>query len=162
MIAYYIANHEDESIHPVLRGRNLPGRSQKGKRFSGWNAFGALLRCGPSFLIEALVKDLEQTGQQLLGLFLGDPELMDTTMGKEKEGSESREDYILMQELEPSPVDESPADVEKGDYFSSDHPPSPPSISRSSTLGLSGHGTIWWRTRGSSWLRSLQVSADFL
>lgn len=51
-----------------------------------------------------------------------------------------------LQELEPSPVEESPMQAYKDDYFpatsSSDSPPAPPR--RTDTLGLSGHGPVYY------------------
>ena len=44
-------------------------------------------------------------------------------------------------EVEPSPVEETPAEF-KDDYF----PPSQPQGSRTSTLGLGNHGPAYYRT----------------
>ncbi|MCJ1308799.1 hypothetical protein MMC25_002454 [Agyrium rufum] len=60
-----------------------------------------------------------------------------------------------MQELEPSPVEETPAEIpENGGYFPLDKKsgeaqldPSTPPNRYSSLLGLSGHSTTWWLTR---------------
>ena len=50
-----------------------------------------------------------------------------------------------LQELEPSPVDEEPYENEKG-YFEPEPSPSPPPlVARATTLGLSGHGPVYWR-----------------
>ncbi|MCJ1254586.1 hypothetical protein MMC24_002401 [Lignoscripta atroalba] len=71
-------------------------------------------------------------------------------MEKNKNAAESRERLLSLQEIDPSPVDESPVDIEKGEYFTSDQPSSPPPrpiLTRSSTLGLSGHSTVWWLNR---------------
>ncbi|KAI9873846.1 MAG: hypothetical protein M1830_010538 [Pleopsidium flavum] len=71
-------------------------------------------------------------------------------MEKNPKAAESRETLLSLQELEPSPVDEDPIDIEKGDYFDTDHsspPPPPPPLARSTTLGLSGHSTVYWLTR---------------
>ncbi|MCJ1334939.1 hypothetical protein MMC09_000205 [Bachmanniomyces sp. S44760] len=66
--------------------------------------------------------------------------------------ADSREDLLSMQELEPSPVEETPPNPEKGEYFPSQDAAakSPSSNSRSPGLGLSGHSTIWWRKHPSS------------
>ena len=55
--------------------------------------------------------------------------------------------YNGLQELEPSPVEESPLGS-KEDYFPSQHTPeTPPQPTRTSTLGLSQHSPIWYLTR---------------
>jgi len=60
--------------------------------------------------------------------------------------AESKETLLSLQELDPSPVDDSPVDIEKGDYFDRSSPNAhPPLLARSSTLGLSGHSTVYWR-----------------
>ncbi|KAF2083214.1 hypothetical protein K490DRAFT_52223 [Saccharata proteae CBS 121410] len=51
---------------------------------------------------------------------------------------------LSLQELEPSPVDETPYENEK-DYFPLPETPTP-RIARTSTLGLSGHGPVYWLT----------------
>ncbi|KAI9841100.1 MAG: hypothetical protein M1837_001004 [Sclerophora amabilis] len=66
-------------------------------------------------------------------------------------GEESRDDLPSMQELEPSPIEDSPA-IEKGGYFPVDSisPPSATPSARSSTLGLSGgggHGVAYYLIR---------------
>ncbi|MCJ1368560.1 hypothetical protein MMC16_007704 [Acarospora aff. strigata] len=67
-------------------------------------------------------------------------------MEKNAQAAESKETLLSLQELDPSPVDdnESPTDVEKGDYFDRQRPRP---IQRSSTLGLSGHSAIYWLSR---------------
>ncbi|KAK1824613.1 hypothetical protein LTR12_000938 [Friedmanniomyces endolithicus] len=51
-----------------------------------------------------------------------------------------------LQELEPSPVEESPLGS-KEDYFPSQNTPSNPTQPTTSTLGLSQHSPIWYLTR---------------
>ena len=65
-----------------------------------------------------------------------------------------------MQELEPSPVEDTPAGTEKVEYFpAQDAAPSRPQLtSSSSSLGLSGHNISWWCT--SPMLRSWLSSTD--
>ena len=60
--------------------------------------------------------------------------------------TDSRYESISLQELDPSPVDESPVDVEKGEYFPRQNDPTSPPA-RTSSLGLSGHSAIWWRMK---------------
>lgn len=69
---------------------------------------------------------------------------------------------LTLQEIEPSPVDETPADAMKDDYFPSSS--SPPPAQHSSTLGLSGHGSIYWRTFSSfpSMSPDFPATADYL
>lgn len=70
-------------------------------------------------------------------------------MANDREAETSRDDMTSMHEIDPSPVDESPVDVEKAEYFPQDNsapPPPPLTRSSSSILGLSGHNTVWWRT----------------
>ena len=69
-------------------------------------------------------------------------------MVKDREVEDSGDDMTSMHEIDPSPVDESPVDVEKADYFPQDNsaPPPPPLTRSPSSLGLSGHNTVWWRT----------------
>ncbi|MCJ1476992.1 hypothetical protein MMC13_005663 [Lambiella insularis] len=52
-----------------------------------------------------------------------------------------------MQELEPSPVEETPAENEKDSYFPPRDSTSLPPTARSSSLGLSGHSLAWWLLR---------------
>ena len=67
-------------------------------------------------------------------------------MESNPKAAESKETLVSLQELEPSPVDDSAVDVEKGDYFDRARPhPRPQLLARSSTLGLSGHSTVYWR-----------------
>ncbi|KAI9793454.1 MAG: hypothetical protein M1835_007253 [Candelina submexicana] len=65
-------------------------------------------------------------------------------MARRESGSERLVDAL--QELEPSPVEDDPTDVEKDSYFPSASSP-PPQPTRSSTLGLSGHSTVFYLTR---------------
>ncbi|KAJ9649460.1 hypothetical protein H2199_000235 [Coniosporium tulheliwenetii] len=53
-----------------------------------------------------------------------------------------------LQELEPSPVEDSPTET-KESYFPSASTPSPPPepLRRSTTLGLSGHTPVYWLSR---------------
>jgi len=68
-------------------------------------------------------------------------------MEENPKAAESKETLLSLQELEPSPVDDTPIDVEKGSYFDRSRPNArPPLLVRSSTLGLSGHGVVYWRT----------------
>ena len=53
-------------------------------------------------------------------------------------------DTLTLQELEPSPVEETPSGTQDGEYFP-DTSPSPPQ--RTNTLGLSQHSPIWYLTR---------------
>ncbi|KAI9820294.1 MAG: hypothetical protein M1827_005916 [Pycnora praestabilis] len=57
---------------------------------------------------------------------------------------EPREDSLSLQEVEPSPVDDDPIDVEKDGYFPPDSTKPPPPLARSSTLGLGGHSAVYY------------------
>ncbi|MCJ1316919.1 hypothetical protein MMC15_002240 [Xylographa vitiligo] len=52
-----------------------------------------------------------------------------------------------MQELDPSPIEESPVVNEKDSYFPLHSPSSPPPPAHPSSLGLSGHSLTWWLLR---------------
>ncbi|MCJ1289515.1 hypothetical protein MMC34_001048 [Xylographa carneopallida] len=52
-----------------------------------------------------------------------------------------------MQELDPSPIEDSPLIIEKDSYFPLHSPSSPAPPARSSSLGLSGHSLTWWLLR---------------
>ncbi|KAI7183168.1 hypothetical protein KC352_g23024, partial [Hortaea werneckii] len=59
-----------------------------------------------------------------------------------------RESMMDLEEVEPSPVDETPSEFKEG-YFSSEKDPekSAQHSKRTSTLGLGGHNTIWYLSR---------------
>lgn len=68
-------------------------------------------------------------------------------MEENPKAAESKETLLSLQELDPSPVDDTPVDLEKGSYFDRSRPDARPRLlARSSTLGLSGHSTVYWRT----------------
>lgn len=56
-----------------------------------------------------------------------------------------RDSLYSLQELEPSPVEETPSGTQDGEYFPESSSPSPPK--RINTLGLSQHSPIWYLTR---------------
>lgn len=85
------------------------------------------------------------TGEKSTGRSRGQVGSIVSRMEKNPKAAESKETLLSLQELEPSPVDEDPIDIEKGDYFDTERP-SPPPLARSSTLGLSGHSTVYWCT----------------
>jgi hypothetical protein len=64
------------------------------------------------------------------------------------ETPDGAEGLMGLTEVEPSPVEETPAEF-KDDYF----PPQQPQGSRTSTLGLGNHGPAYYRK-----LRSIPVS----
>jgi tRNA (guanine26-N2/guanine27-N2)-dimethyltransferase len=53
---------------------------------------------------------------------------------------------ISMQELEPSPVDDLPPDLESGGYFPKADNAKTLASDSVAKLGLSGHGWIYWCT----------------
>lgn len=57
----------------------------------------------------------------------------------------SEEGLVGLTELEPSPVEESPAEAGKDGYFPSPSPSPPPLLGRSTTLGLNNHGPAYYR-----------------
>ncbi|KAL2355529.1 hypothetical protein BJ546DRAFT_691505 [Cryomyces antarcticus] len=66
------------------------------------------------------------------------------------DGTDDQERLLGLQELEPSPVEDTPAEYAHDSYFpsaSSSSPSPPPLQHRSSTLGLSGHGPVYHLTR---------------